>query len=423
MMGHHKSEKKWKKTRIANTLTPQAPDSSDSNGHPIVASEERGTVKVTEVSPFKDFESRNLMGAAVFFGPGAEVLSVEFASDYSAVQIKCFRLGCDSKSIQRYLKIFGESVALSSIYIIRPSKVLPVIANIVAKDPLFAQRLKITVNTSLRFQAVPKIAVKILQMDSEPDAVSIKHTDNSIEDQIDDRIDDPIDDYIDDPTDDYVDDYTNDHMDNHTVVYQRKQGEKQRKPNCVICWNEAEDPHHTSCGHWYCSACFNRQCLQYSIPIRCEEEFCTKVFELQELKLLLHDTLFEQLLTRSFAIYQHANQKAFGSCPKSHCRQLLYRTSANGAIITCPTCATSICTTCRAPSHKGMTCAAKQHAENVDFVKWKTQHDLRDCPGCGASIESIGGCRIMTCAVCKAQFCWDCMEMWALRRPCKCDQA
>lgn len=144
-MGHHKKEKKWRKKYVANTLTPQGPDSSDSSGHSIVASKERETVKVTEISSFKDFESRILMGAVVFFGSGAEVLSVDFASDYSAFQINCFQRGCTSENIQRILNTLGESVQLSSIYIKPSSKALPVIANVVTRDPRFARRLKSTV--------------------------------------------------------------------------------------------------------------------------------------------------------------------------------------------------------------------------------------------------------------------------------------
>ncbi len=80
------------------------------------------------------------MGAVVFFGPGAEVLSVEFASDYSAVQIHCFRPGRDTENIQMILNILGEFVPLSSRHIQPLFKVLPVVANVVTRDRHFAQR-------------------------------------------------------------------------------------------------------------------------------------------------------------------------------------------------------------------------------------------------------------------------------------------
>lgn len=158
--------------------------------------------------------------------------------------------------------------------------------------------------------------------------------------------------------------------------------------------------------------------------MRCfgESGKCAQVFGLEELKKVLHETIFEKVLARSFAIYERSNHETFGICPASHCQQSRYRISANGAIITCPTCATSICTTCRAPSHSGMTCSAYQRAENVEFASWKKRKDVRDCPQCGAPIERDGGCQSLKCTVCKAGFCWDCMEVWDPDYYCRCSR-
>ena len=101
------------------------------------------------------------MGAVAFFGPGAEVLSAEFASDYSAVQIHCFRPGCDAENIQMILNILGEFVLLSSRHLQPLFKVFPVVANVVTRDRHFAQRLRNRVHMGLRFYPVPKISIRV----------------------------------------------------------------------------------------------------------------------------------------------------------------------------------------------------------------------------------------------------------------------
>lgn len=227
-MGHYKKDKNWKKTHVAKTPTPQAPGSLNSNGPQAVASEEPETVRVTEISTFKYSESRNLMGAVVFFGPGAAVLSVEFASDYSAVQLNCFLRDCNSEKVQSILSILGEYVPLSSIYIKPASRALPVIANVVTRDPHFARRLKNTVEMGLRFYSVPKIELKILQMESGTEVHKTNHMERDTENQ----------------------------TVNQTEKYHQCQQQERLKPDCVVCQTEAENPYQTSCGHWYCSACF-----------------------------------------------------------------------------------------------------------------------------------------------------------------------
>lgn len=62
-------------------------------------------------------ESRNLTGAIVKFGPGAEVANVEFSSDYSGVQISCMQSDCNLEQPQNYLAILGERLFLRHAYV------------------------------------------------------------------------------------------------------------------------------------------------------------------------------------------------------------------------------------------------------------------------------------------------------------------
>ncbi|CAD6566119.1 MAG: hypothetical protein ASARMPREDX12_007551 [Alectoria sarmentosa] len=407
-MGHYKKEKNWTKKHVARIQMPQAQDSSNSNGPQTVSEEEPEAVKVTDVSLFKHLESRNLLGAVVFFGPGAEVLSIEFPSDYSAVQISCFRLDFNSENIQTILNILGETVPQSSIQIEPLSKAVPVVANVVINDPHFARRLKSTVHMGLRFYPVPKISIKILRVENGPEVSSTMLHMHSRSDSVGEEVAvKPL----------------------AGVGIGENQGESQTgkklNPDCVVCQTEAENQYQTSCGHWYCRACFEGQCRNVNaddIPVLClgDSGKCARAFEVLELRTALQNAAFERLLSKSFELYVRTNHKTFRTCPTSDCQKLLYRTSTDGAVITCPACFARICTTCHAPSHSGVTCAANQRAGTDEFASWKIWKDVRGCPRCGVPIEKDLWCRNMECTICEADFCWTCMEVVDTDFQCRC---
>ena len=73
--------------------------------------------------------------------------------------------------------------------------------------------------------------------------------------------------------------------------------------------------------------------------------------------------------------------------------------------------------------HEGLTC--EQYAKSKDtaevdrlFRSWRQQHDVRDCPKCGAAIEKRDGCNHMECAACRAHICWYCMAVLPGSKEC-----
>eukprot|EP01006_Ploeotia_vitrea_P054532 TRINITY_DN67895_c9_g4_i1.p1 TRINITY_DN67895_c9_g4~~TRINITY_DN67895_c9_g4_i1.p1 ORF type:complete len:724 (-),score=113.16 TRINITY_DN67895_c9_g4_i1:70-2241(-) len=104
-------------------------------------------------------------------------------------------------------------------------------------------------------------------------------------------------------------------------------------------------------------------------------------------------------------------------------------------IIQCPGCSLQFCPVCLGPSHLNLTCyqvqvwRARQNvrdltrkdnlseeeqkmlAEHAMNEAWKMNNTL-PCPQCKSPIEKKGGCRHMTCARCKHQFCWECLDPW-----------
>ena len=51
-----------------------------------------------------------------------------------------------------------------------------------------------------------------------------------------------------------------------------------------------------------------------------------------------------------------------------------------------------------------------KRAVESDSLTYYDETLLRDCPGCGRTIEKNGGCNHMTCRACKTEFCWICRQ-------------
>lgn len=112
----------------------------------------------------QELEVRNLRGASVMFGPGAQVQDLEFPSDYSAVQMTSLQPECDAKAFQRYLAKLGETIPLSSIRVKTVTKPPSIVANVSVRDPEFSHRLKSKADIGVEGPLVPDIAVSILQV-------------------------------------------------------------------------------------------------------------------------------------------------------------------------------------------------------------------------------------------------------------------
>lgn len=126
----------------------------NNKSYPAVASEQST----------RELEARNLRGASVMFGPGAQVHDVEFSSDYSAVQMTSLQPNCDAEAFQGYLAALGETVPLSLIRVKTVTKPPSVVANARIRDSGFAQRLKLKADMGADGINVSEIAVSILQV-------------------------------------------------------------------------------------------------------------------------------------------------------------------------------------------------------------------------------------------------------------------
>jgi hypothetical protein len=187
---------------------------------------------------------------------------------------------------------------------------------------------------------------------------------------------------------------------------------------CVVCWTPAEEPLETSCGHTYCTACFDSQASSTSdFPIRClgDSGACNASFAVSELRRLLAGHTFETLLNTSLTNFIRSHPKQFQYCSTPDCSRF-YRVSQESAAIVfdCDDCLTSICTACHTGAHDRVSCAdAKAGRDDTDaFAQWKSSNDVRDCPACSAPIQKSEGCDHMTCRSCGAHICWQCMRVF-----------
>lgn len=199
----------------------------------------------------------------------------------------------------------------------------------------------------------------------------------------------------------------------------------QTTDSCVICWTEAVEPVHTTCGHIYCRECFANQASSATdaeIPLRCigSEGACKQIFSIADLELMLSSPSFESLLRTCFDSHIRTRPEEFQYCPTPDCSQI-YRPTTTGETFYCATCLTPICTTCNVISHEGMNCEEWKEMDSEDnraFRQYKEEHGVRDCPNCKMGIEKTEGCNHMECTRCGAHICWFCMETFKLSGEC-----
>ena len=185
---------------------------------------------------------------------------------------------------------------------------------------------------------------------------------------------------------------------------------------CAVCWCPVEETYTPACGHVYDLDCFVTQCLSCSeVPIKClgSEGSCQSVISFANLEAALTRDQLGKLLQRSFTDHIRALPTKYQFCPMANCDQL-YEVRKDGEVLTCSSCLTSVCATCGAISHEGLTCDEYRKAGLDDdaFLKWKKKNDARDCPKCGCTIQKSDGCNHMQCRICQAHICWTCMKVF-----------
>ncbi|OJT11567.1 hypothetical protein TRAPUB_11908 [Trametes pubescens] len=200
---------------------------------------------------------------------------------------------------------------------------------------------------------------------------------------------------------------------------------------CPVCFCDVSEPLTLLCGHTYC-----RSCLQHYLgslanatggagptSATCLAEVerddgttspCRRGIPLETIRDLLTPGEEERLMETTFLSHINSRAQEFKYCPTADC-QTIYRATEEDTVIRCPSCLVRICASCHVEAHEGLSCAAyKDHASGGDesFERWRKEHDVRPCPGCGTALEKNGGCNHMHCRQCGTHLCWVCMKVF-----------
>jgi len=194
------------------------------------------------------------------------------------------------------------------------------------------------------------------------------------------------------------------------------QPEKDEKATCPICYDEVSHPEELGCGHIYCSGCLRNYLASApetkTFPLVClgEETACKTPISLPLIRRFMTPQAFQALVEAAFRSYLDQHSQELKYCKTPDCQQI-YRHSPETRILQCPSCFSTICSTCDDEAHEGMTCDERRDQKNTLlqerlFNGWADQHGTNRCPQCRSVIEKNGGCNHMTCR-CGAQFNWN----------------
>ena len=193
---------------------------------------------------------------------------------------------------------------------------------------------------------------------------------------------------------------------------------KEKTMKCLICWERTEDyVRLADCKHAACRECFVRYCstdIEWKLPIRCFGTDCDVPVQMSQLQAELSEQDLANVLSVSVRNhFNHTPEKA-AKCPSPECDMYYFINSPRQ--ITCPKCFIAFCTACRVEFHFGECChqyrqrvKESEHVEKLE--KWIEETRAKRCKGCNAVVQKLDGCDNMQCYLCKAHFCWVCMQV------------
>ncbi len=190
---------------------------------------------------------------------------------------------------------------------------------------------------------------------------------------------------------------------------------------CVVCFcPTVTEPYRLEyCGHTYCNTCIE---LQFGVatqmkdfPIQCAHDGCGEAIIWNDISNVLRHQPEEMqhLIQAAVSLFVAQNKDRYRFCISPDCLGLYTVCKGNyGNKFECPSCNVTLCCSCDAPFHEGISCGMYKASGNMDekLVSWiKEDSANRDiCPNCGEGVELIGGCNNVHCYTCKTCICWKC---------------
>ncbi|KAL2878763.1 hypothetical protein SGCOL_005989 [Colletotrichum sp. CLE4] len=188
---------------------------------------------------------------------------------------------------------------------------------------------------------------------------------------------------------------------------------------CAICFCPPEHPIQTSCGHVYCTTCYEhtvssnaKDASQNGIKCFGNNGQCGKPLTIRELVSNLGTLGVDQLIDNTLSSYLQANSATYHCCPTPHCERIYEVTPAaadnKGTIQRCMGCFEILCTSCHVQHNHKVTCDKAEDHANGEVLK---SLGIKPCPRCKIPIDRYIGCNHVACT-CGAHVCWYCMEVF-----------
>ncbi|KDR80943.1 hypothetical protein GALMADRAFT_241502 [Galerina marginata CBS 339.88] len=191
---------------------------------------------------------------------------------------------------------------------------------------------------------------------------------------------------------------------------------------CPICTDEASNPERLGCGHAYCTGCLRHFLTSAAnarnFPLVCmgNDATCRMPLSIPLIRRFVPPQVFRSLVEAAFLSYLDHHPQELKYCPTPDCKQV-YRHRTDQATLQCPSCFSTICSSCDEEAHEGMTCHERKLSKDGEQERLNEQlamnNGYKKCPQCKVWIEKTAGCNHMNC-ICGAHICWRCMEVFDL---------
>lgn len=196
---------------------------------------------------------------------------------------------------------------------------------------------------------------------------------------------------------------------------------------CQICLNNCPSTDGfplSTCGHTFC-----RDCIKGYVELKVQEAAvrsllcpflpsasgggeppsagldsgCAREVADADVEALGGEALLEKL--RRFRAMRQ--DETYRECPQ--CATQVPGGSARNPSMMCSQCGLTFCFV-HSNAHPGQSCRQYEFSQRLHTLRGTlaVARVARTCPGCGARIVKDGGCNHMTCAYCRANFCWLC---------------
>ncbi|CAJ1966499.1 unnamed protein product [Cylindrotheca closterium] len=187
---------------------------------------------------------------------------------------------------------------------------------------------------------------------------------------------------------------------------------------CSVCFDKNVKGYHLACEHRQCIPCTRRLFKtglkdNTLLPLRC----CEVPIDMSIAKDLLKEKEANLILQRVEEL--GAANKMY--CPTCNSFLNLDLVDASQSVTVQCSCKTHLCVACKTTAHPGISCRQHQRQRLNDssddgralFLALSRDKGWKQCPKCSEMIELRSGCNHMTCANCRHEFCYKCLEKWS----------